>query len=220
MRMQGHPNAAAAPTDTAHRAWDSRWQSEAGPAGWLHTDVEVASAVPLLRQRGVRTVLELGCGVGRHACIFAGAGFEVEAVDASASGLEHAARRAQERGLDIAFREGLMTELPYDDDSFDYVLSFNVIYHGDSGAVSRAIAEIHRVLRPGGLFQGTMLSERNSNYGIGRQVAPGTFVVENGEGDKTHPHFYCDAAQLVKLFEDFELLKLLDRENERPGSYH
>src|SRR5690606_13015627 len=159
----------------------------------LEPDPDVAAAVPLLRARGARSVLDLGCGVGRHACFLAGAGFAVQAMDASAAGLEHAAREAHGCGLDIAFREGLMTELPYPDASFDYVLSFNVIYHGDGGVVARAVSEIYRVLKPGGLFHGTLLSKRNDHYGRGEEIAPDTFVIAGAEGDKGHPHFYCNA---------------------------
>src|SRR3546814_18912529 len=69
------------------------------------------------RSRGARSVLDLGCGVGRHACFLAGAGFEVQAMDASASGLDYAARRARDLGLTVTFGDGLMTELPYADRS-------------------------------------------------------------------------------------------------------
>jgi SAM-dependent methyltransferase len=209
-----------AATETAYQAWNDRWSSETGRAEWLDPDPDVASAVPLLRSRGAETVLDLGCGVGRHACFLASAGFQVHAMDASLSGLDFATGQAREFGLDVKFRDGLMTDLPYADASFDYVLSFNVIYHGDGGVVGRAISEIHRVLKPGGLFQGTMLSKRNSNYGLGKEIARNTFIIDGAEGDKEHPHYYCDAAELVGLFEDFEILSLFDREHERPGTNH
>jgi tellurite methyltransferase len=207
-------------TQTAHRAWNDQWQSETGRADWLDPDPDVAAVVPLLRERGARNVLDLGCGVGRHACFLASAGFEVEAMDASTAGLDYAGRQARNLGLTVTFRDGLMTELPYPDASFDYVLSFNVIYHGDGNVVGRAISEIHRVLKPRGLFHGTLLSKRNNNYGLGKEIAPNTFIVDGADGDKSHPHFYCNAAELVVLFEDFEILSLFDREHERPGTYH
>lgn len=214
-------NALTNQSATAHQAWENRWQSESGRADWLNPDPDVAAIVPLLRSRNCQSVLDLGCGVGRHACYLASEGFDVHAMDASPSGLGFAANQATEHGLEITCRQGLMTALPYDDASFDYVLSFNVIYHGDGEVVARSIAEIHRALKPGGLFQGTMLSKRNANYGIGVEVAPHTFVISDaGDGDKNHPHYYCKAGELVSLFEDFELLSLVDREHERPGSYH
>src|SRR3546814_1050476 len=192
--MQEDARKGGAQLETAHRAWNDQWQGDAGRADWLEPDLDVAAVVPLLRSRGARSVLDLGCGVGRHACFLAGAGFEVQAMDASASGLDYAARRARDLGLTVTFGDGLMTELPYADASFDYVLSFNVIYHGDAGVVGRAVAEIYRVLMPGGLFYGTLLSYRHRNYGLGWEIAPDTFVISGSDGDKGHPHFYCDAA--------------------------
>jgi hypothetical protein len=71
-----------------------------------------------------------------------------------------------------------------------------VIYHGTLGDAGRRLAEIWRVLKPGALYQGTMLPTRNINYGRGRTVAPDTFVVDGAE-ERGHPHFYCDAITLV-----------------------
>ncbi len=144
-------------TDTAHRAWDTNWQTEAGRAGWTAPEADVAEWAGIARQRGAKVALDLGCGVGRHALMLAGLGFETHALDGSAVGIAHMQGEAAERGLAISAREGMMTELPYADGSFDYVLSFNVIYHGDHAIVAKAIAEIQRVLRPCGLYQGTML---------------------------------------------------------------
>ena len=104
------------------------------------------------------------------------------------------------------------------------MLSFNVLYHGDPEIVRQAVAEIRRVLRPGGIFQGTMLSKRNAGFGVGAEVAPDTFVRDAGDdmddSDNVHPHFYCDAAGLVALYDGFELLSLRDELHKKPGSWH
>jgi SAM-dependent methyltransferase len=171
------------------------------------------------RQRAARDALDLGCGVGRHALALAEAGFAVSAIDGSAGGIDYLREQAQARRLAIDAQIGLMTDLPFADAGFDYVLAWNVIYHGDGAIVDRCIAEIRRVLRPGGLFQGTMLSKRNGNFGAGREVAADTFVID-GVDDKAHPHFYCDAAGTVARFCGFEMLSLVDREHRKPGSWH
>ena len=54
--------------------------------------------------------------------------------------------------MTIDTRIGQMTRLPYAAAQFDYVLAFNVIYHGDAAIVRRVLDEIRRVLKPGGLF--------------------------------------------------------------------
>ena len=160
---------------TAVEAWDERWATPEGRADWLAPHPAVAALVPVLMARGAEHVLDLGCGVGRHALLFA-------------------------------------------DESFEYVLSWNVIFHGTMGDVGRRLAEIWRILKPGGLYQGTMLSKRDAQFGRGRAVAPDTFI--RGRDANAHPHYYCDLAGLAALFAGFELLSLTQEEQRRPGSWH
>jgi tellurite methyltransferase len=213
-------------TDTAHLAWNERWSSSEGRADWLVPEPDVVAAAADLAKKGGRPrVLDLGCGVGRHALHFARQGFETVAVDLAAAGLEVLCHEAKAQGLEIATEVAPMTALPFPDGHFDHVLSFHVIYHGDQTIVETAIAEIRRVLKVGGTYQGTMLSKRNAGHGVGTEVAPNTFSREPQPGDpadadKDHPHFYCNAAELVALFSGFELLSLFDREHRRPGSWH
>lgn len=207
------------PLATAATEWDRRWQAEEGRADWLEPEREVIAAAELCYAAGGRTALDIGCGVGRHALALAAMGYQVTGIDGSDSGVEYAARDAAQRGLAVDFRSGSMMALPMADASCDYVLAWNVIYHGDGGVVEQCVAEIARVLKPGGIYQGTMLSKRNGNFGKGREVAPDTFVID-AISDKAHPHFYCDARTLTEIFTDFELWSLADREHRQPGTYH
>jgi len=58
-------------TATAVDAWDDRWATPEGRADWLVPHPAVAALVPVLKARGTEHVLDLGCGVGRHALLFA-----------------------------------------------------------------------------------------------------------------------------------------------------
>lgn len=205
-------------TATAVEAWDEQWATPEGRSDWLAPHPAVAAAVPLLKSHGVRHVLDLGCGVGRHALLFAEHGFAVEAIDGAAAGLDFARRAAAARGLQVSLRQADADALPFADASFDYVLSWNVIFHGTLGDVGRRLAEIWRVLKPGGLYQGTMLSKRDVQFGQGPPVAPDTYI--RGGGPKAHAHYYCDLTGLAALYGGFELLSLTQEEQRRPGSWH
>ena len=103
-----------------------------------------------LRQAGVRTVLELGCGTGNDAARLAGEGYLVTVVDVSGEAIGQAQARfgSQARFLvaDITGR------LPFPDWSFDAVMS-NVAVHMFPDRVTRAVfAQVERLVRPGGLF--------------------------------------------------------------------
>ena len=153
-----------------------------------------------------------------YALFFAEHGFAVEGVDGAAAGLDFAHREAAARGLRLGLHQADADALPFADESFDYVLSWNVIFHGTMGDVGRRLAEIWRILKPGALYQGTMLSKRDAQFGRGRPVAPDTFI--RGSDAKAHPHYYCDLAGLAALFAGFDLLSLTQEEQRRPGSWH
>jgi tellurite methyltransferase len=205
-------------TATAIEAWDERWATPQGRADWLKPDPAVATLVPMLKARGVQQVLDLGCGVGRHALFLAEQGFAVAAIDGAAAGLDFTRSEAAARGLRLDLRQADADALPFADQSFDYVLSWNVIFHGTMGDVGRRLAEIWRVLRPGALYQGTMLSKRDAQFGRGGAVAPDTFI--RGSEEKAHPHYYCDLTGLAALLAGFELLSLSQTEQRRSGSWH
>jgi ubiquinone/menaquinone biosynthesis C-methylase UbiE len=169
------------------------WSTAEGRADWLDPDPDVRALLPELKARGARTALDLGCGVGRHSLFLVEHGLAVEAIDGSAAGLAVMRETARARGVSLGLRQGTADALPFDDGSFDFVLSWNVIYHGTLGDVGRRLAEIWRVVKLGVLYQGTMLPMRKINYGNGRTVAPDTFVVDGAE-ERGHPHFYCNAA--------------------------
>ncbi len=206
-------------TATAHLAWNERWATAEGRADWLRADPEVEHRAARVLAAGGGRALDLGCGVGRHALMLARLGFATSALDASEIGIRHLDAAARAEGLAIDARVGLMTDLPFADAAFDYVLAFDVIYHGDGDVVRRTIAEIRRVLRPEGLYQGTMLTKQNVHYGQGTEIKPDTFV-QPGIADRAHPHFYCDGNELRALFTGFRVLTLVSREHRRPGSDH
>jgi SAM-dependent methyltransferase len=93
-----------------------------------------------------RDVLEAGCGIGTDAVQFVRAGATYCGIDFSPRALELARGRAGLASASLV--QGSVTQLPFADGSFDLVYSNGVIHHLPD--TRRAIAEFHRVLRPGG----------------------------------------------------------------------
>jgi SAM-dependent methyltransferase len=93
-------------------------------------------------------VLDVAAGSGNPAMPAAQAGARVTALDLAPSLLEIGRRRAAEAGVDVEFVEGDAEALPYDDESFDVVISVvGVQFAPRHEVVARELA---RVVRPGG----------------------------------------------------------------------
>jgi ubiquinone/menaquinone biosynthesis C-methylase UbiE len=104
---------------------------------------------PALKKGRKQRVLDIGCGTG-YSCVWLRQRFGF----ACAYGIDVSPRAAefwQARRLDTV---ALATadKLPFEENEFDLVTCFDVIYQLDDERASQAVAEIHRVLRPGGLL--------------------------------------------------------------------
>jgi ubiquinone/menaquinone biosynthesis C-methylase UbiE len=99
--------------------------------------------------RGKRC-LDAGCGGGRFSFAMAQMGAaSVVGIDVSAEGVADASRRRDALGLtQVSFRQASLLDMPFGDGEFDFVCCSGVLHHTVS--VERGLAEIHRVLAPGG----------------------------------------------------------------------
>jgi SAM-dependent methyltransferase len=102
--------------------------------------------VELLKRRTGTLVADLGCGPGRVAALLAGHGLDVVGVDVSRAMLAHA--RAAHPA--IAFGQGRLDALPIAAASLAGAVCWYSIIHLPPGALDPVLAELARVLEPGG----------------------------------------------------------------------
>ena len=206
-------------TDTADQHWNKIWGEIEEGSKWLTPEPDVKRWAKVL-SRGA-AILDLGAGVGRHALALQAAGFEFTALDAAPEGLAE----IDQANTGVKTQIGRMNHLPFADNEFDHVLSWNVIYHGDETILLDTISEVRRVLKPGGTFMLTMLSKRRlwidrEKLNSPREISRNTWVFDEDGSDKRHPHYYCGALEMLALFQGFEVISMEDREHDKPGSWH
>ena len=132
------------------------------------------------------SVLDLGCGTGtltimlKHALPLA----EVRGLDGDPKALRIAERKLQRAGVKISFDRGLAYDLPYPDDSFDRVLSSLAFHHLTRQRKREALAEVARVLRPGGWLHIVDFGPPRSSLGkrLAGLVLRGEPIRDNVEG--------------------------------------
>ncbi len=98
-----------------------------------------------------RRVLEIGYGSGISFLNLAEKFEEIHGIDLHASADEVAGLFAKET-VKPHLRQGSITDLPYEDDSFDAALAISIHEELKPQQQARAFAEVHRVVRPGGCY--------------------------------------------------------------------
>jgi SAM-dependent methyltransferase len=198
--------------------WEPIWSSDTIPERYAsfaapnETVVEWANSLP-----AGSNVFDLGCGAGRHVTYLGGRGFRMAGADISPTGIQRANTACAERGISFDGRVSDMTALPWEDAAFDAALSISTIHHGLRADIQRAIDEVWRLLRPGGLFLVDFPCTDRADYAYLRaevaaekirEVEPNTFVDERPDSDDPDgflPHHFCDEADVRDLLSRFTL---------------
>lgn len=122
-------------------------------------------AAELVRRVGEgKEVLEVGCGTGLVLERVASFARRAEGVDLSPGMLA----KARARGLTV--QEASATDLPFEDASFDVAYSFKVLAHVPE--IDRALAEMARVVRPGGYLVYDFYNRHSFRYLAKRLFGP------------------------------------------------
>jgi ubiquinone/menaquinone biosynthesis C-methylase UbiE len=129
--------------------------------GWLHDTFSFRGqwremrrkTIALARMQPGERALDVGCGTGTLALEVArlvGRTGHVAGVDPGAGQIVRARAKAARRHLPIDFQIGVIEQLPFPDQSFDVVFSTLMMHHLPAPLKRQGLAEIARVLKPGG----------------------------------------------------------------------
>ncbi|HYR07966.1 MAG TPA: class I SAM-dependent methyltransferase [Longimicrobium sp.] len=111
----------------------------------------IHSVAQFTRHHGEK-VLEVGVGAGTDHLQWARAGADCHGVDLTEAAIETTRARLAMYGFTSRLQRVDAERLPFDDGTFDVVYSWGVVHHSERP--DAIVREIHRVLRPGGVFKG------------------------------------------------------------------
>ncbi|MFA5785813.1 MAG: class I SAM-dependent methyltransferase [Actinomycetota bacterium] len=136
--------------DYEARNYDDKWSISFDERCITYAAQKFEKVIP--RGRVFEQALEVGCGTGFFLLNLCQAGFikKGEVCDISPGMVEVCLRNAGSLGLEIEGRPADVENLPYEEGSFDLVVGHAFLHHLPDP--KKALAEIHRVLAPGGMI--------------------------------------------------------------------
>lgn len=204
----------------AHAAFDrqqNHWQFKLSTKPDMFGEVPSAStrsAAARFDAAGLRNILELGAGQGRDTSLFLQRGFHVTALDYSAAGVEAINKKIAALGLSqmAAVRQhDVRLALPAGDNSFDACYSHMLYCMAFSwDELLRLSAEVHRVLRPGGLQVYTVRTVRDPHFNTGVPLGDNVFETSGGYIVR-----FFDEAMVRRLLPGFELVAIEEFEEDK-----
>jgi ubiquinone/menaquinone biosynthesis C-methylase UbiE len=148
-------------------------------------------------QRGSRlSALDIGVGGGRHTRLLCELGFDTCGVDISEEGLKQTEGLLARLGFQATLKKAAMTELPFESNSLDLVISYGVFNYGTAEDMRRAIGEVHRVLQDGGRAFVVLRTTDDFRYGKGQALDADTYLLTISETNEegTVQHFLSESA--------------------------
>jgi SAM-dependent methyltransferase len=155
--------------------WDEIYQSgrHANRYPWDAVVSFVFRHRPRDRSPADASIIEIGCGTAPNLWFAAREGFRVAGIDASDAAIAIAKQRLAADGLKGDLRVGNFSELPFETESFDLAIDRAALTCVGDGVARAAIAEVHRVLRPGGVMFCNVYSDSHSSRAGGKPGAEG-----------------------------------------------
>ncbi len=148
-------------------------------------------------------VHDLGVGGGVHLFYLAAKGYDVTGSDLSSNAITGTRAELERRQREARLVECPMTALPFANEEFDITISRATINHGTIQEMKKAVYEVARTTKPGGLFWVTVSSKRASDFNKGTEIVPGHSYapVKGPEAGLTHT--FMDASDVGAWLEPF-----------------
>jgi ubiquinone/menaquinone biosynthesis C-methylase UbiE len=149
-----------------------------------------------------KSILDVGFGNGNNTMLFASLGMEVSGVEIHQDICELVNKKFLKIGIEVDLQVGTNQDLPFDDNTFDFLVSWNVLhYEGDEEGIKAGIKEYARVLKPNGRLFLSTTGPKHKILKNGKSL--GNHLYEIGRDDdfrKGQIHFFFDSENYLDFY--------------------
>jgi SAM-dependent methyltransferase len=192
-------------------SWDPTWEHIFRTRDWGRYPPEelirfVARNFFSVSDRREVRILELGCGTGANIWFCAREEFDVYGIDGSKSAIAKAKQRLKKEELKAHLQIGDIASLYslFPAGYFDAVIDVVCLQHNELRAVQSILDQVLIALKPQGKIFSMLVAAGSYGDGLGREVAPGTFVdIEAGPLQGMGLGHFFSLEEVQRLFGGF-----------------
>ncbi len=188
------------------------------PADYTYYDLEkphedLDQVIEIFRTNQVKTILDVGCGMGRNLIPLVMSGFSLTGIDSAPEGIKKNKQLLEEKHLNADLAVGAFQHLPFPPTSFDAVICVQTLNHGFEKDVQQGVAQIQRVLKPGGMLFLTVpgrISQgkvRQLLIKTAKQIEANTYIPASGK-EAGIPHHVFSKRLIYQYLKEFRIEKI------------
>ncbi|NHJ39594.1 MAG: class I SAM-dependent methyltransferase [Asgard group archaeon] len=172
---------------------------------------EIEKFLEFIEERELKKKI-LDCGAGGSQpkiAVFSERGYEAHGVEISDTQIERAQKYAKENNLNYKIIKADMRKLPFEDESFSFVYSYHTIMHLTKAGTKKAVKEMLRVLKKGGLLYVNFQSTDSTGLKWGNDIGDNEILnisEANKYGFEESFHSFYNNDEADKHFDGLELL--------------
>lgn len=192
--------------------WDKKYQDKRFFLKW--PDEMVVRFIAKYMSGNSTTVLDLGCGSGRHCELLAkhgggGGGNIVYGCDISKNSISLTKKRLKSLNLKGNFIESYSWNLPYASNFFDYVIAWHSIYYNNFNNMKKAIDQIHRILNTNGITLISFIAKGDFRQKYGKLVSKNTYMGKKDAYDHADLTYSIPNLNVLKkILKNFTILSI------------
>lgn len=152
-------------------------------------------------------ILDHGSGAGRHVIFLAENGYQTYGADISSTGNAYARKIAKSKNFDINLSLINSNILKYNNDFFDGIISFGVLYYLNSDQLDKVIPDLYRILKKGGKMLVILRSKKDYRFKYAKSIGHGDYIIV---GD-TKTRVNNERGMLMHFFKENEIKKKFNK---------
>jgi ubiquinone/menaquinone biosynthesis C-methylase UbiE len=175
-----------------NKTWQTKWAKNNWPTSRFARRVYL-----FLKNKKVKTILDLGCGSGRDSIFFTKKGFDVIALDVFVDDKQ----QEKLKRFDIKFLKEDIKNIKFKTNSFDVIYAHLSLHYFNDKTTDKIFNNLYNILKPGGYIFVKCKSTTDPYFGQGKKI-------EENYYDFGHKRYFFTKEYMIGKLKKFKIIKI------------